>query len=205
VALAKDPPFRFVDNTAAEVAEYLRNITTFVGFGEAEVAAVETRVGRRFPAMFREFLLRMGRRHGDLFCGSDVATLDQLDEFKAEARSLMAGAGVDAAVLEQAIVFFIHQGYSFLFFVADGGDDAPVWAYVEGRSEPTIAADSFAAVMDGYLRAMEANHVSARERGGYYATVADGRVVREVHPALASGDRPLDRPQRFRTWWAFWR
>src|SRR5262245_6485897 len=168
VALAGDPPFRFVHNTAAEAAEYLRNVTTFVGFEEAEVAAAEARLGLRFPAVFREFLLRMGRRHGDLFCGSDLASLEQLEGFKVEARDLMSQAGVDAAVLDRAVVFLWHQGYEFVYFVADGGEDAPVWLYVEGESEPMVAADSFASLMDGELRAAEAGHAAWRRRGGFY-------------------------------------
>lgn len=34
----------------------------------------------------------------------------------------------------QAFVFLMHQGYQFLYFVADGkNDDPPVYGYLEGE------------------------------------------------------------------------
>jgi hypothetical protein len=48
-------------------------------------------------------------------------------------------------------------------------------------------------LVDGELRLMESNHATARARGGYYLTLHPGGGATECHPALSSGDRPLER------------
>jgi len=85
-----------------------------------------------------------------------------------------------------------HQGYTFLFFTGTAEFDVPVMQWVEGNSEPTQAAQSFAVLVDAELRLAESNNRAFRESGGYYLTLFPDGGQREDHPARASGERPLD-------------
>ena len=206
VALAVDLPFRFQDNTQSEAEAYLGTLTTFEGYEENTVAAAEARLGVAFPKVFRAYLLGMGRKRGQLFCGSDVAALEELERYKDDAMVLLRESGVDVSLPAAAVVFLAHQGYTFLFLIADGTMDAPTWQYVEGDAQPRIIAESFADLLDAELSQIEANARIAREHGGYYVTVEGGRIARQVHPARSSGDRPLDHPQQFKPPpWRFWK
>jgi hypothetical protein len=41
---------------------------------------------------------------------------------------------------EKAFVFWMHQGYQFAFFVADGDDDPMVYYYMEGKKTTEVGA-----------------------------------------------------------------
>ncbi|WP_280338888.1 hypothetical protein [Nocardia neocaledoniensis] len=76
---------------------------------------------------------------------------------------------------------------------AIGGFDQPVMRWSD--SEPHLDAQcspSFTHYVEAHLRLMEHNNRTTRERGGHYRTLFPGGGEREVHPALNSGDRPLD-------------
>jgi len=161
------------------------------------VSAAERRLGVRFPAVFRTYLREMAKSRGDLFRGSDLAGVADFEEFRAEAQELLP-----VPLPDDAIVFLIHQGYQFAFILAAGETDSPVFSYVEGEASPQEMMPSFAALLEAELKTIADANADARSIGGYYRTVHTDVIVSELRPALASGDRPLDR--RKRHWWQFW-
>jgi hypothetical protein len=189
--MADDPPFRFVDTPNRDAEGYLQRMRTFLGYPEEEIALAEHRLGVSFPAVFRQFLLLMGRQRGELLVGSDLAGLEDFEEFRAEAVQLMAESGADVPLPANAVVFLSHQGYTFAFLIADGSFDSAVHQYTEGDRQASVVAPGFAAFLDAELGLAEQVHRQAHERGGYYLTVA-GKSVTRTYPALDIGDRPLE-------------
>jgi SMI1 / KNR4 family (SUKH-1) len=192
-AMADDPPFRFMHTPERDAEAYRQRMKTFVGYSEQEVARAEQRLGVVFPTVYRNFLLLMGRHRGELLVGSDVAGLEDFDEFRANAIELMSESGAAEPLPPNAVVFLFHQGYSFAYIIADGMFDSAVHHYTEGDPKASVIAPGFATFLDAELRLAEQVHRQSHEQGGYYLTV-DGASVTRTYPALNSGDRPLEKP-----------
>ncbi|HEX8244292.1 MAG TPA: SMI1/KNR4 family protein [Longimicrobium sp.] len=205
VAMAESPPYVFRDTPPELIDAHRRRVTTFAGFAEEEVADAEARLGVCFPAVFRAWLREMARRPGELFRGSDLAGVADFERFRAGALEMLADLDPPPSLPPDAVVFLAHQGYTFLYLLAAGGFDGPVMQWMEGRAEPEQVAATFAAMVDAELRLMERGHAAFREQGGYHLTLhADGGST-TTYPALASGDRPLERVAPAKRWWQFWR
>jgi hypothetical protein len=174
------------------IERHHRRLTTFVGYTEAEVAAAEAGLGVRFPAVFRAFLTAMARSPGELFRGSELAGIAEFPQFRADALELLAETDPSLCLPPEAVVFLSHQGYTFVYLIADGGFDGPVTQWTETEREPRLVADTFAAMVDDELRLMESNNAAFREQGGYYLTLHPEGGSSRTHPALSSGERPLD-------------
>jgi hypothetical protein len=131
-------------------------VTTFITRFEAmglegapaspeEVAALEKQLGVTFPAAYKAFLLILGRDGGSDFIGSDC-TICQLPGLRAGAEDLLQRSGSQYTLPEKAFVFLMHQGYFFVYFLADQtSEDPPVFAYREGDPAPVKKAESFSA------------------------------------------------------------
>jgi hypothetical protein len=104
----------------------------------------------------------------------------------------------------EAVVFLFHQGYTFVYLITVGGFDGPVMQWTEKEREPRQVAPTFADIVDAELRLKESNNRAFREQGGYYLTLHSDGGAAQSHPALASGDRPLDRVSARKRWWQFW-
>jgi hypothetical protein len=192
VVLAEKPPYVFRDTPWHLVDAHERRLKTFTGFPQAEAAAAEARLGVRFPAVFREYLLQMGRSPGDLFRGSHLAGVEEFEGLRAGAERLLRKTDPSLSLPSEAVVFLSHPGYTFVYVLAVGGFDGPPMQWTEGEREPSPVAATFAEMVDAELRLMEENDRKARERGGYWLTLYPGGGAAESHPALASGERPLD-------------
>ena len=196
VALADRPEYVYRNTPQPLIEREYQRLTTFVGYPEAEVAAAEQRLGVRFPAVFRQYLLEMARSPGDLFCGSDLAGLAEFEQFRADALSLLAETDPALTLPPEAVVFLFHQGYTFAYVLAVGGFDGPPMQWMETQREPRQAATGFAAMVDAELQLMERNNQGFREQGGYYKTLFPDGGGSMDFPALNSGERPLDQPPR---------
>lgn len=196
VAMVDERPFRFVGTTRQEAERYLQKSKTFRGFSEEEVTAAESVLGGAFPQVFRTYLRRMGRYPGELFVGSDLAPLAQLGEFRETALELFRDSGVTSSLPTHAAVFLLHQGYSLAYVLADGGEDGPVYTYAEDEDAPRLGATTFRDFVDAKLAFSEEVHRNWRAEGGYYLRVEGGGSTMHF-PARASGERPLDGPDRF--------
>ncbi|MFE3799391.1 SMI1/KNR4 family protein [Nocardia tengchongensis] len=193
VTLADNPEYVFVDTPQELIDQYRARLITFSGCRDAELEAVEARVGGRFPAVFRHYLLDMGEACGDLLRGSDRAGIRGFDRLREDAREIVDDVGGAWNLPTDAAIVLTHQGYTFDYVRAIGGFDSAVMRWSDGKpDEATQVAATFADYVDAHLRLMERNHRSDCERGGYYLTLHPGGGGRRVYPAHNSGDRALD-------------
>ncbi len=177
-ALAVDPGYRYRDTSQALIDKEYRASTTFIGFTEGEVGALEVRLGGMFSAVFREYLLHMAASPGLLFTGSDLVGVDDVDRFRRDAVELMAETDPRLALPPDAMVYLAHQGYMFEYVRACGGFDSPPMAYTEGAREPCQTARSFADLVDQHLRLAEENAARDRSSGRRTRTLlADGWTI----------------------------
>jgi len=108
----------------------------------ASVRTLEQGLGIRFPAAYREFLLTMGHGAGKFMVGSDVYINQDLENFTAYGKELLRENGQDPARLNDAFVFWMHQGYQIAWFYLNEGDDPKVH-YFLGVGEPEITFEVF--------------------------------------------------------------
>lgn len=193
-ALADIPDYVYRDTPHHLIEREYGRLTRFIGYPEADVSAAETRLGVRFPAVFRQYLLMMGKSPGDLFTGSDLAGLAEFEKFREDAVALMAETNPALTLPLEAVVFLFHQGYTFVYVLAVGGFDGPPVQWTETDCEPRQVAPTFAAMVNAELDLMERNNRAFRESGGYYKTLYPGGGGSMDFPALNSGERPLDQP-----------
>lgn len=204
VALAETPEFVIRDTPRHLIEQHHQRLMTFAGYTESEVAGAETRLGVQFPAVFREYLREMGKSPGDLFCGSDLAGITEFEQFRAYALKLLAETDPTLTLPPEAVVFLLHQGYTFVYLLAAGGLDRPPMQWTENEREPRQVADSLVEMVDAELQLMESNNADFREDGGYYLTLHPEGGSTQSHPARASGKRPLDQMRPRKPWWRFW-
>lgn len=191
VRLAADRPFRFQDTTRADAQEYLGRLQHVEGYDELEIARAEQRAGGPFPGLYRAFLKRMGKQSAAVFAGSVLRDLDDWQEDEDHLAEILQETGM--ILPADTYVIMTHQGYCLYFTALTEAEDAPVWYYNEGWSEPQLVAPSFEAFLNDELVALEKNHADAHEQGGTYLTIGEGYVSSSA-PALSSGERPLDHP-----------
>lgn len=101
------------------------------GCSDEELELVEQELGVKLPAAYATFLLRFGDSAGGFMHGSDLSRRD-LPQINSTARDLVRDAGV--TLPESAVVFLMHQGYQFVYFVGGEGDDPHVHLFDEGES-----------------------------------------------------------------------
>ena len=188
------PPYVYRDTPRRLIEKHHQRLTTFLGYPESEIAATEARLGVRFPDVFRTYLLEMGRSPGDLFRGSHLASLEDFEQFRADALELTSETDPTFILPPQAVVFLFHQGYTFVYLAAAGGFDSPPMQWTEGKRGTRQVAPGFAEMVGAELGSMERNDRSSKERGGYYLKIHPGGGTTETHPARTSGERPLDHP-----------
>ena len=134
-AMAENPPYVFRNTPQYLIEKHRQRLTAFAGYPEQEVAEAEARLGVRFPDVFRTYLREMARSPGDLFRGSDLAGM-KFEEFRTEASEILAKTDPTLALPPEAVIFLLHQGYTFLFLNASRGFDGPLLQWKEYRREP---------------------------------------------------------------------
>jgi hypothetical protein len=108
-----------------------------------EIETLQRLVGIVFPAAYKAFLLILGRDGGPDFEGSDC-TIRHVPKLRDWAENFLREQGSAFRLPQNAVVFIMHQGYSFRFFAADSGsEDPPVFAFDEGDAAPRLQAESF--------------------------------------------------------------
>jgi SMI1 / KNR4 family (SUKH-1) len=144
----------FLDN-AKHLASQLGAIPAQSAHGcsEQEIAALEERLRRVFPAAYREFLLWTGRAAGDFWAGSHAFYSD-LPDIQQWAVDLLRENSFPAELPPDALVFFMHQGYQFLFVRTSEGDDPPVYYYNETQPAQTFVrrAEHFSQFLEHALQ-----------------------------------------------------
>jgi hypothetical protein len=133
------------DTVAAFITRYESMGLQGTPASQEEVAALERQLGMEFPAAYKAFLLILGRDGGPDFIGSDCS-IRVLPGLRRGAEDLLRRSGSQYTLPEKAVVFLMHQGYYFVYFLADQtSEDPAVFAYGEGDPAPAKKAESFSA------------------------------------------------------------
>ncbi len=187
------PPFRFRETRRSDAAMYLRRCREFVGFSEAQIAAVERSLGVELPRMYRAFLTHMGVRcGGDLFCNLQRPVPGEERAYIARAKKILRGSGSELNLPASSVVVYLRDECVFGFIVANGGEDSSVLAFDEDRAEFYEEAPSFYELLSHSVSSIEEAHRRALEAGGWFLTISKHWGIRQEHPARASGIRPVD-------------
>ncbi len=97
------------------------------GCSEEDIGKIEEHFGLELPAAYVALLKRSGRCWGELMQGEDFSFPEVL-LYRRAAESLLEGVS-DFLLDRRDFVFFMHQGYHFLFFRVGQEDDPEVFLY----------------------------------------------------------------------------
>ena len=97
-----------------------------------EVVVIRSCFSHELPLAYEEFLRVAGKGAGRLFCGSEIYYPELLGLQNA-AKTLLIENSQTLLLPDDAIVFYMHQGYEFCFMTPNK-EDPPVFQYVEGQS-----------------------------------------------------------------------
>lgn len=127
-----------------------------IGCTTEEIEALETFIGGCLPQAYREFLVWMGHSCGQFLRGSDCF-YSRLKAMQASARELLQEDHYAHTLPEDGFVFFMHQGYYFLFLRLTEGDDPPIYSYLENTDQPeqSTMMKEYAHLNDFLLAEME--------------------------------------------------
>lgn len=103
---------------------------TFVPCNEADIQLLEDELNLKLPKAYQEFLLWMGMKANNILQGSEWLFHD-LPKIRGWAIQLLEGNGLKSWLPDDALVFFMHQGYQFAFMRTSEGDDPPVYYFNE--------------------------------------------------------------------------
>jgi hypothetical protein len=117
-----------------------------IGCSPAEIERIKETCKSHLPSSYLEFLTIMGRGAGRYFRGTDMyfPVIIKLQEWAIE---IVAENPNKFQLPNDAFVFSMHQGYQFMYFRTNGGDDPKVYYYMEGRDQAECITDSFSAYL----------------------------------------------------------
>jgi hypothetical protein len=107
------------------------------GCTEEEIADIEAQARVRLPQVYRRFLVRMGRVAGTFLEGSDFL-YPAVTTLRKDAERLLEESQAGWTLGLTDFVFVGHQGYEFLFFDCDKGEDPPVRRLMEGEEAEEV-------------------------------------------------------------------
>ncbi len=129
---------------------------SFKGATSEEIAELENYAGGTFPLVYRKFLEMMGQCAGRLFQGSTALLSQKWSlKFRAFAEKMLSDHGAETPLPESAFVFLMHQGYQFLYFRLDEGENPPVYIITDFEPEPKLLVDSFTNLVDQFVADLE--------------------------------------------------
>lgn len=113
---------------------------------EAEITALEAKLGFGLPGVYRELLLWCGKGLGDELSGLGLTAYEaqMAEDLRREFQQMMEESRHNPAVLDQQtlIVQYNHDGY-FCFLRSSDGEDPPVYAYNPENGEVTNCCERF--------------------------------------------------------------
>jgi len=189
--MAANSPYVFRDTPDDLIEQFKQKKTLFIGWSDREISSAEAELGIAFPTVFRQYLLEMGKSNGDLFCGSECAEIDEFEKYQMTALRML---DPDLSLPRHAVVFMTHQGYTFLYFEAKGGFDAPIMQWIERERAPKQVSPGFCELVNAELGLAESNHKYLHEKGGQFVTLS--RSGGSTWWSPSSGKRPLDWAKR---------
>jgi SMI1-KNR4 cell-wall len=127
-----------VETAIARLTEAgLVNPGALKGCTPEEIRQVEGKFGLQLPAIYREFLARMGKAAGRFLVGSDYLFPAPL-RLRDDTEAFLQESGAGFKLGENDFVFMGHQGYEFLFFKVADSPDPPVFLLVESEDPKEV-------------------------------------------------------------------
>ena len=151
----------FVEKFAQKlIASDIANVDDpLVGCTAAEIDEIERKVKVTLPAIYREYLSKMGRSPGDFLRGEECC-YPELTTLTDDGRELLSESGSAYKLQPTAFVFWMSQGTQFSFFDTKKGNDPPIYHYREDDPEPLKRHEHFSE----YMEYMLANEIAVRDR-----------------------------------------
>lgn len=123
---------------------------SIVGVSQAEIDQLESKLGVVFPAMYKQYLLLLGRKAGGLFDDvncffGDVAGL------RGEVEEMIEEEGLEFVIPETAVVFSGYQGFQYHYFISEGSEDPEVYRLMDGGEPPEKITDTFTAYLKSII------------------------------------------------------
>jgi len=104
-----------------------------------EIGQIKTRFRLQLPAIYKEFLTRMGKGAGRFLNGSDYL-FPALLRLREDAESILKESEMQFKLDAKDFVFVGHQGYEFLYFNSRQAPDPPVFLLTEGDEPQQVFA-----------------------------------------------------------------
>ena len=118
---------------------------------EQEIASLEKHIRRTLPPAYREFLGWMGRGAGGFLRGSFCFYEDLFDLTKISEQMLKQNR-FRKKLPNDAFVFWMHQGYQFLYFCPSEGEDPPVHYYNEEEHDRDFERNCYSQFSEFLIR-----------------------------------------------------
>ena len=107
-----------------------------------KIQRLENFFGFKIPQAYREFLEWMGE-DGDDFMATESFWIGQIQTNQEEALYLLNSGECSDLLPSDAIIFYMHCGYTFYFMTASNGDNPPIHRYVEDELSDRIEWDIY--------------------------------------------------------------
>ena len=112
------------------------------GCSEVDIRQLESLAGAKLPKAYEKFLKAMGRGAGDFLAGTDLF-MPKLPNLRTWAETLLQRTNSPFQLPPGIFVFLVHQGYQFMFFYLNQGDDPEVFHFEEGDEQPHMVFGRF--------------------------------------------------------------
>jgi len=151
------------DSVEKLVSAGLASRGQITGCSDTEIQQLESSGGAELPKAYKEFLKTMGQGAGDFLVGTDLF-LPKLPKLRSWAEALLQRTNSPYRLSPDIFVFLVHQGYQFLFFHLNQGEDPEVFHFEEGEEQPRMVFRHFtvwlAASVDDEIAAYHEVHRS---------------------------------------------
>lgn len=107
--------------------------TELIPCTEEEILFLENRLQLSLPDAYKEFLLWGGRWARGFMYGSSFFFKDDFIDIQEVAVELLEDNQFPESLPADAFVFFMHQGYYFMFFRTSEGNNPPIYGYEDGQ------------------------------------------------------------------------
>ncbi len=123
------------------IEDFLRDHLGFQSFTEDEISSTENNLHCKFPELFREYLLKMGK-FNFIFDQQDIIDISEypemiiflkecIEESNEECRDEENFKPMELIIPENAIIFMQHQGYQYFYILPEDSPDPTIYALDE--------------------------------------------------------------------------
>lgn len=107
---------------------------------------IETRIGLKFPTIYKEFLMICGSKTEHIFCGLDINTR-YLEDIQNRGREIYQK--VTLTNCPKNILFIMeHQNYSYYYFNIDESENPDIFLLVHGDEDTNRIVGKLSTILD---------------------------------------------------------